>query len=295
MGMQTLTREIECSAGRLAALRRRAVASSDEPETLELAFTELDTTIEELRVANQELHARVEEPAQSRLPVEAERARYERLLEFAPDAYIVTDGAGVIREANRAAAALLSVDERRLLGKPLLVFVKPSERQSVRSLLAQAGRAGRREEATVRKRPRHSDRITASVSVDVPPRAPGGRTTLLWLLRDVTELRDTERRLREWNAELETRVRSRTRDLTAANDVLAELVAHEQLTQAQLVGTNDRLGQAMAETHHRVTNHLQTVAAPRSCASCCAPGRPRRLPRCIRANRAGRPAAARAS
>ncbi|CAA9401470.1 hypothetical protein AVDCRST_MAG94-5938, partial [uncultured Leptolyngbya sp.] len=52
--------------------------------------------------------------------MEAERQRYQELFEFAPDGYLVTDAQGKIQEANLAAARLLNIEQRFLVGKPLL-------------------------------------------------------------------------------------------------------------------------------------------------------------------------------
>ncbi|MCV4784969.1 PAS domain-containing protein, partial [Escherichia coli] len=56
--------------------------------------------------------------------------------------YLVTDLAGVIREANRAAAALLDRPTRYLVGKPVRVFVRPAHRPRLDRLLAQVAAEG---------------------------------------------------------------------------------------------------------------------------------------------------------
>src|SRR4029453_10093138 len=51
--------------------------------------------------------------------LEAERHRYQELFESAPVAYLVTDPLARIHEVNRAAAALLGMEQRFLAGKRL--------------------------------------------------------------------------------------------------------------------------------------------------------------------------------
>ncbi len=66
--------------------------------------------------------------AESASQVRIEQKRFEQALEFAPDACLVTDDAGVIRQANSAAVALLKTPKSHLLAKPLIEFVTPEAR-----------------------------------------------------------------------------------------------------------------------------------------------------------------------
>ncbi|MEH2245501.1 PAS domain-containing protein [Nostoc sp.] len=85
------------------------------------AFEELNIAMEELLTACEELEV-------TRAAVEKERQRYQDLFEFAPDGYLVTDTAGIIQEANYAIANLLSVHQKYLVGKPLIVFIAQQDR-----------------------------------------------------------------------------------------------------------------------------------------------------------------------
>src|SRR5881296_3671636 len=93
--------------------------------------------IEELRVVEEELRVQNEELATARQTVEAERARYHELFQFAPDGYVVTDAAGIILEVNRAASAMLNAPRHRLLRKPLVLYVAGAEREAFRTYLFQ--------------------------------------------------------------------------------------------------------------------------------------------------------------
>jgi PAS domain-containing protein len=87
----------------LAVLQQRLRdAENAEAVTLE----ELQNAVQELRVAEEELRQQQEELIETRQQVEVGRERYAALFHLAPDGYLVTNAAGVIQEANRAAVAL---------------------------------------------------------------------------------------------------------------------------------------------------------------------------------------------
>src|SRR5262249_31034035 len=97
--------QIRAARRRVDELRRRAQThAAPAAGMLEKSMTELLTTLEEHRVAEEELRTQNEELVQTREAAETQRQRYQELFEFAPDAYLVTDAEGMIQEANRAAA-----------------------------------------------------------------------------------------------------------------------------------------------------------------------------------------------
>jgi len=101
-------------------------------EELHVTVEELQGTQEQLRQQNAQLRQQNQELAATRQIIEAERQRYHDLFELAPDAYLVTDAEGIIREANRAAAMLLNVPQKFMVDKPLDIFVKHSRRSLLR-------------------------------------------------------------------------------------------------------------------------------------------------------------------
>jgi PAS domain S-box-containing protein len=93
---------------------------------------ELEAGLEEIEALWEELRHQAEVMA-------GERQRYSEFFDYAPDAYLITDPNGNIREANRAAAELLGVSARMLDGKPLASYVPEEARRDFRARLVRAG------------------------------------------------------------------------------------------------------------------------------------------------------------
>jgi len=80
----------------------------DEPEDLMTAF-------EALLLADEELKAHSEALVATSNELDRERRKFRELFEFAPDAYLITDLYGTIREANVAAGRLLGLEPKFLV------------------------------------------------------------------------------------------------------------------------------------------------------------------------------------
>jgi len=138
MNVDGFAQQLKTMQWRLDELYQNAEATVQvKPDLLPLAFKELGIVSEELQVAVEELQQQNAALADARQVIETERQRYQELFQFAPNGYLVTDEAGTIQEANHAAAKLLNVSQRFLVGKPLLVFVAEAERQSFHTQLLQ--------------------------------------------------------------------------------------------------------------------------------------------------------------
>jgi len=170
------------------------VSSAEEREALgEL----LQSTVEELHVADEELRLQNEEMMETRQTLEVERQRYLDLFDFAPDGYIETDLEGVIREANRAAAILLGVRKDFLVGKPLAVFVPDGGIKAFHDRLARLqGQEGERvQHYELRLRPREGAVFHVAATVTAVRDREGRQVGLRWTLRDVEE--EVQRREQE--------------------------------------------------------------------------------------------------
>lgn len=138
--------------------------------------TALQAGLEELSVLWEEVQDQGQHLAR-------ERQRFEDLFEFLPEACILTDTFGHIREANRAALELLKVPGGSLLGKPLSAFVALEERETLRNHLSGLFAADYLGKAAWPSTllPRDGRRVAATLSVRAihPPRP----SDLCWLIR----------------------------------------------------------------------------------------------------------------
>ncbi|BAZ33128.1 PAS/PAC sensor hybrid histidine kinase [Cylindrospermum sp. NIES-4074] len=189
---------------RLEDLLQRASQGEEELELLKEAIAELSISLEETQVLAEELHQQNEELLATRHQMEAERQRYQDLFNFAPDGYLVTDAAGIIQEANHAAAQLFKVRPSYLIGKPLSVFVQQTERQKFRQLLLQLQHQGqiRGEELAIFH---HEGRINFPAELNGLAiwDGEGKIRTLRWQIRDISERLQTEQKIREQAALLD--------------------------------------------------------------------------------------------
>jgi two-component system phosphate regulon sensor histidine kinase PhoR len=173
---------------------RRDADGSDNGAAPAGAPEELHSTLEDLRVARQELAAQNDELRATRDLIERQRQRYQDLFDLAPVGYLVTDVSGLVHESNRTAGELLARDRRSLVGKPLADLVGPERRSAFRALIREAARGGRWNDEVPFM---HSDggRIRLLVSALGP--AAGTGEGIRWSLADLpppSELRDPNSR-----------------------------------------------------------------------------------------------------
>src|SRR5690242_9199622 len=152
-------------------------------ETIE----ELMVAVEELRVAQEELRQQNEELASAHHALDEQRRRYQQLFHYAPDAYLLTDLTGIVREANLSAARLLRVKPQYLVGKALVSFVAMEDRSRVRAELGRWRSEPTPKTLEVKLQPRGGDPFDAAIALSV---ARGGQQDTAigfrWLVRDVS-------------------------------------------------------------------------------------------------------------
>jgi PAS domain S-box-containing protein len=156
------------------------------------ALAELQTTLEELQVAGEELVQQADELAAARKDAEEGQRRYLGLFDLAPDAYLVTDGEGMIIEANQRACGMLGLRPDSLLKKPLVLYVDRSDRKAFFEKLAGLRSSGGLENWEIRFRSRGGRALPGHVDVTVVDGSRGAAAEFRWLIRDATEAKKRE-------------------------------------------------------------------------------------------------------
>ncbi len=192
----------ESSLAKLSSAQRRLKSLQSEaarlrsPEVFATELAALQDHLAELEVAYEELEQQNQELLTTREQLEAQRHRYLQLFDQAPFAYLVTDGQGVIEEANQTAVRLLGIHPQLSSGKPFTVFLDSQDRNRFRDLLPEVreGAAAVEAEMTLRRRDGTTfpGVLTAVRDLD----SEQGKVRLRWALRDVSEAKAAEEALR---------------------------------------------------------------------------------------------------
>jgi diguanylate cyclase (GGDEF)-like protein/PAS domain S-box-containing protein len=131
---------------------------------------------------------------QAELALRESEERYRRLVELAPDA-VVVHVRGIIRYANRRAAEIVGLaSPDRLIGRSVLEFVHPDDRDRVRvrrATLEAAGGALSPGEIRILR----ADGIERWVETRTTPVVDRGETAVLLVATDITDRRRSEERL----------------------------------------------------------------------------------------------------
>ena len=179
MTLDSLELQLASALQRYNTLSRRAQAHREPSTLLAKSLTELGTALEEVRVAQEQL---IENRSRMELLQDELRRQYEKywqLFDEMPEAYVVSRPDSTIVEVNKAAAQLLNVSQRFLIGKTLSVFVC-EDRAAFLSTSARAAAAPEPLDVSIKLRPRERAPLT------VRARVSGDEGTLRWILRPAT-------------------------------------------------------------------------------------------------------------
>ena len=155
-------------------------------------------------------------------------------------AHVVTDGGGIILEANAAAAAALNVHRPFLVGKPLVVFVSPAEMHAFFTRLSGIRASGRNQSCEIRLWPYRRLPYDAAMQIDyAPPGSGGERFTWQWFARARRPIAAARRRLALAPTAADERgerpVDSTADSLETLRRVYVAAVSHELLTPLTII------------------------------------------------------------
>lgn len=131
--------------------------------------------------------------------VAAEMVYYQALFDFAPDGYLITDGAGVIQQANQVAATLLSARPVELRGRSLGDFLAQEDQAVFQELLGQVKRLERVQNREMCLQPVSGTPFDVAVTVAMlPGLTERGEIVLGWSMRDITKHKAMEEIWRQY-------------------------------------------------------------------------------------------------
>jgi PAS domain S-box-containing protein len=252
-------------ARRLEDMRRQVAQIRGTTDGSSAAFEELLVAVEELRVAEEELRHQNEQLVSTHAQVADERRRYQHLFDYAPDAYLLTDLTGIIREANHSAAHLLGVEPRFLVGKTLVSFVATEERSRLRTEINRWRSEPAAKSLELRLQPRSGEAFDASLTLSVARGGPRDKAFgVRWLVRDISAQRQLtdELRLREEEARREaeaSEARAYHVQKLESIGVLAGGIAHDFNNLLHVVLGNADLARLHVAADSPAREHLDEV------------------------------------
>lgn len=149
----------------------------------------LSFALKDIDAAKEEMEQQSEELARSRQAVEAERRRYMELFEYAPDPYLVTNGAGIIKEANLSAVAMLGEEGGSLVASPILSFVEEEDVETFATLIYELQKGRPVRDYEVRLKGRGGASFFTSISVNPNFSSEGKIGVFRWFIRDISRFR----------------------------------------------------------------------------------------------------------
>lgn len=181
MPIDALQVQLVSALQRFTALQRRTDGHDENGsgKLLARAMRELENALEEVRVAQEQLIESRRRNEELQEELRRGYQKYWQLFDEMPQAYLLTRTDSTILEANRAAAELVNVSQRFLVGKTFSVFVAEDRSRFLRQIAAAAeGDGNMALDFVLRPRERAAVAVSAKMQAD--------KGTLRWIINPVT-------------------------------------------------------------------------------------------------------------
>lgn len=192
----------------------------------------------------------------------ASEDRFRTVVELAPDAVILADLHGNIISWNKAAQHLFGYPEEQVLGKPFTLIMPARYRESYKQGLEQIRSTGESRVLgkTTELHGLRKDGGQFPVELSLTTWTTETEPFYCGIVRDITERKQAEERLRKAYDELERRVAERTAELSAANALLEQDITQRKQVEEERRALMHHLGERVKELTalHETARLLQT-------------------------------------
>jgi PAS domain S-box-containing protein len=180
-------------------VREKRVPSADTIDAL--SPEETRRILHELRVHQIELEMQNEELRRAQSELNAERARYFDLYDFAPVGYMVLSEKGLILESNLTAATLLGVPRGAMVQQPISRFVIDEDHRFFYHHINQLFKTGEQQACELRMLKKDRVAFWARIETTAAHIADGDPVCRV-VMSDITERKQAEESLRESESRL---------------------------------------------------------------------------------------------
>ena len=199
-----------------AELASRGEAQTAAPST-EVLLHELQVHQIELEMQNEALRA-------AQIALEESRDRYVDLYEFAPVGYLTLNADGMIEQINLTAATLLGKERKQLLQRSFTSLVIAEHESDWMALFIRLKGTDGNGSVELSLRRGNGSVLAALLQAEGCQCGCAGRNgaALRLVLTDISARKAAQAQIEELNTHLEQRVRQRTAELEAANQLLTQ-------------------------------------------------------------------------
>ena len=198
------------------------VAKDGRPRTVEAGAVKVELGGNDYILAS--FHNVTEKTQAERALKESER-RYRTLVETSPDAITLTDVTGKIIMLNRETVRIHGAQsEEDLLGMDAVDLIVPEERQRAIDNTQETLEQGTIRNAEYRMLKMDGSVFSGEISASLIKDQEGEPFAFIGVVRDITERKEAEDKLRKYREELENQVQDRTRELHEQSGFLETVI-----------------------------------------------------------------------
>ncbi len=211
------------------------------------APTDILELIHELKIHQAELEIQNEELKRAQLELTDLYRQFEDLYEFAPCSYLNLSPKGVVSRINLAGVMLLSDVRKKILNTGFSQFVAPAWRDAYLDALKKAGRTGETQSLELRLNSASDSQSWVWAEIRANRDDTGVVNHWRMTLVDISAKKEAENILARASQDLEIQIRSRTEELSRANQKLQCEIGSRELAQRALLQKSKALKANLVE------------------------------------------------